>query len=502
MSKKSDVKRRTFIKSLAMSTAGIAAAPYISCGRQKVPALMTRQFGRLNFATTTMGLGGQASIQWTPQDVDPVQIILKAFNKGINYYDTSNLYGPSQTNYGKAFQQLKLIPGKSDYDEKLRRSIFLTSKTRLRMGKGTKERENVGNRTNGDGTSAVDDLKRTLSQVFGDGKGNYPQGAYLDMILLHSISHIEEVDAVYLGLDNPDPNAEEIGALAALLDYRDGTNTTGLNPKEEKLVHHLGFSGHYSPPVMMELIQRDSKNILDGMLVAINANDQLNFNMQHNVIPVAQAKNMGVIGMKTFADGAMYSKGAHFSGEPKHVVRTVGDEKLSSDLLIQYSLTTPGVNNLIIGIGQISDEPKKCQLVQNLAAAQIEPDGLTARERREIEEKARWIKNGKTNYFQRESVPMSAPRDIEINQKKQDDQRAVELTWHTAFAGNAPLKRYEVWRDEKKVGQVEHQPQTTKEPFSFVDHVEDRQSHQYTVVSVDAEGRRAESNEMVVRALV
>jgi len=501
MSEKKNIKRRTFVKSLAVTTAGVAAAPYIHCAQKDAPKLMTRQFGRLNFETTTMGLGGQASIQWTPPDVDPVHIILKAFDKGINYYDTSNLYGPSQRNYGKAFQKLHLIPGKAGYDEKLRRSIFLTTKTHLRMAKGTKERENVGNWSNGDGTSAVDDLKRTLSQVFGDGKGNYPKGAYVDMILLHSMSHMEEVEAVYLGLDDPDPNAEEIGALAALLDYRDGTNNTGLNPKEEKLVRHLGFSGHYSPPVMMELIQRDTKNILDGMLVSINANDQLNFNMQHNVIPVASAKNMGVIGMKTFADGAMYSKGAHWSREPKHVVRTVGDEKISSDLLIKYSLTTPGVDNLIIGIGQISDEPKKCQLVQNVAAAQVERDGLTARERRDIEAKARWIKNGETNYFQRENVPMSAPRQITIDQKKQDDQRSIKLSWHTAFAGNAPLNRYEVWRDEKKIGQIDHHPQTTKNPFTFTDDAVDRQSHSYKVVSVDDEGRRAESEEMVIKFL-
>ena len=90
--------------------------------------------GRLHFEATTLGLGGQASLQWTPSDVDPARIILKAFDLGINYFDTSNAYGPSQSNYGKAFRELHLIPGEAGYDERKRRSIFLTSKSVLRFG--------------------------------------------------------------------------------------------------------------------------------------------------------------------------------------------------------------------------------------------------------------------------------------------------------------------------------------------------------------------------------
>ena len=198
----------------------------------------------------------------------------------------------------------------------------MNSKTHLRIAKGSLDFEGVNNWSNGpEGSRTVDDLKRSLSQIFGDGKGNYPKGAYLDMILIHSVSRQADVDALFEGLENTDPKAERIGALAALRDYRDGTNYTGLNPGEEKLINHIGFSGHYNAGVMMDMIRRDKYIILDGLLVAINANDKLNFNMQNNVIPVAAAKNMGIIGMKVFADGAMYSKGTHWSGQPSHVVR-------------------------------------------------------------------------------------------------------------------------------------------------------------------------------------
>jgi aryl-alcohol dehydrogenase-like predicted oxidoreductase len=47
--------------------------------------------GRTDRQVTTMGLGGQASIQWPAQGVDPSAIIEKAYQLGINYFDTSRV---------------------------------------------------------------------------------------------------------------------------------------------------------------------------------------------------------------------------------------------------------------------------------------------------------------------------------------------------------------------------------------------------------------------------
>lgn len=488
--------RRSFLKA---GTAAALSAPFVSCAGTDVPQLMKRPFGRMNFPVTTFGLGGQASLQWTPDDVDPVKIILKAFASGVNYFDTSNVYGPSQMNYGKAFRELNLIPGAPGYDESLRRSIFLTSKSLLRWAKGGLENPNVRNATNGPaGSKTLDDVRRTLSQVYGDGSGNYPAGAYIDMVLIHTLTTLEEIDALYEGLNNTDPKAENIGALAALRDVRDGTNLTGLNPKEEKLIRHIGFSGHFSSPVMMEMIQRDSENLLDGMLVAINANDRLNRNMQYNVIPVAHAKNMGIIAMKAFADGAMYTKAAEWSREPRHVVRTVGSPSMPSSPLIQYSLTTPGIHTAIIGIGQISDNDVQCQLTNNISAAQVTPDGLSVTDRRDIETMTRAVKDGKTNYFQIAEGELMPPRDAAVSQEMRNGTRSVKLTWQTAIAGDEPLVRYEIKRDNVKVEDVDHIQQTTKEPFTFEDFVSDNGAHTYTVTAVDASGRSAASEDISV----
>jgi len=449
------LSRRKFIKTSAVATAGIITAPYISCGRQSLPAPMRRNFGKLNHEVTSLALGGQASIQWTPEDVNPVNIILKAFDMGLNYFDTSNLYGPSQTNFGKAFKIKNLIPGQAEYDDTLRRSIFLTSKTHIRWAKGGLEIDGVNNWTNGpQGSHTIDDVKRSLSQIFGDGKGNYPAGACLDMVLIHSLTNLAEVDVLYRGVSNPDPKEEHIGALAALRDLRDGTNLTGLNPGEEKLIRHIGFSGHYNAGVMMEMIRRDEFGILDGLLVSINANDKLNFNMQHNVIPVAQAKDMGVIGMKVFADGAMYTKEAEWSNEPKHVVRNIGSASLPSGPLVKYSLTTPGVNTVIIGIGQVDDNPENCQLHQNFLAAQVTPDGLSASDREDIEKMARQAKEGKTNYFQIPEGGLTTVQDLAFIQTREGEERKITLTWNSAYAGNDPIDHYEILLDGNKIADV------------------------------------------------
>jgi|WetSurMetagenome_2_1015567.scaffolds.fasta_scaffold77028_2 aryl-alcohol dehydrogenase-like predicted oxidoreductase len=494
------ISRRHFLQSTALASVGFSLAGR-GYGKSKVDKPMKRSMGRLNFEATTLAMGGQGSLQWTPDDVDPVQIILKAQHLGINYFDTSNVYGPSQANYGKAFRELHLIPGQPGYNEKLRRSIFLATKSGLRWAKGGWKKSGLSNFTNGPQDShVVDDVKRSLSQIFGDGNGNYPPGAYLDMVLIHSVSTLEDVEAVYEGLNSPASRLENIGALAALADLRDGINLTGLNPKEEKLIRHIGFSGHHSPAVMTEMIQRDERNLLDGLLVAINANDRLYFNMQYNVIPVAAARNMGLIAMKVFADGAMYTKKADWSRVPEHVVRTVGSNSLDSRRLVEYTLSTPGIHTAIIGTGEISEDSRSCQLEQNLSAAQIRPNGLAVSDRRAVEKMTASIKEGKTNYFQMAKQDLTPPREPAVEQEMRDGKRTVRLKWQTAFAGDEPLVRYEIWRDHQKAGQINHQPQTSRKPFLFEEAVKDVSVHNYRIVAVDAAGRNATTADLVLPA--
>jgi predicted aldo/keto reductase-like oxidoreductase len=241
---------------------------------------------------------------------------------------------------------------------------------------------------------------------------------------------------------------------------------------------------------MMEMIRRDQWDLLDGMLVAINPNDKQYLNHQFNVIPVAQAKNLGIIAMKVFADGAMYSKESRWSGTPEDVVRSVGTKELPSKPLVEYALTTPGIHTAIIGIGQISDDPLKCQLVQNYYAAQISPDGMSEKQRLALEEKTGGVKNGQTNWFQLPKTGLTPPQNIKIETKDR-----MEITWDSAVAAETMLSHYEVFKKDKKVGTITHEPQTTAKPFGFK---EQAGQGPYKIVAVDLAGNRAESEEFLV----
>ena len=467
--------------------------------------LVTRRLGRTGRNITTLGLGGQASLQWTAEGVDPIAIIEKAFHLGINYMDTSNLYGPSQTNFGEAFRRLGLCPGANNYDSAARKDLYLASKTHIRSVKLPEGERFPSDFSEGMGdgfnvSTAVDDVRRSLSQMFGDGKGAYPQDAYLDCIQFHNINTMNEVDMLFEGFSGPRPDRERIGALAAMLDFRDGTNRTGFNPEKEKLIRHIGISGHWNSAALMYAIQRDTKRVLDTLLVTVNAGDCRFMPHRYNAIAAAKAADMGVIGMKVFADAAYYHKEPKFSGNTGDVYFEIGSAELPSQDLIRYALSVEGVSTLIIGIGHVDDDPDNCQLEQNLAAAQIETP-LAAEIMADIEEKI--VSTGKekaNSYFQRKPTGLTPPRNVGAEADTSMPllgRTAVRISWDTAYAGAVPIERYDVLRDDMVIGSVPHSPQITQQRFYFDDVLGEEHkdnSHKYYVRSVDASETTAGSH--------
>jgi len=160
---------------------------------------------------------------------------------------------------------------------------------------------------------------------------------------------------------------------------------------------------------------------------------------------------------------------------------------------VKYTLTTPGVHVAIIGTGHISTEESECQLTNNLTAAQVLPDGLTEAERAEIEELAAKIKGGKTNYFQAENRPLTAPETVTVVQKKEGNKRNVTVSWNTAYAGDSPISSYEVWRDGTRLQQIPFKPQRTVNPFTLLESLDDKDVHTYVLKVVDSKNRIAES---------
>ena len=162
-------------------------------------------------------------------------------------------------------------------------------------------------------------------------------------------------------------------------------------------------------------------------------------------------------------------------------------------------MTTPGIHTAIIGIGHIDNDPAACQLKQNFLAAQIKPGDLSLSDRREIEKLALNAKEGQTNgYFQVEKQSLGAARDLSVAQETDNRKRMVHLNWQTAYTGDEPIKRYEIWRDQKKVGQVAHRPQVSRTPFSFKETLSDSVAHHYKILTIDAADRKAETEEILL----
>lgn len=466
--------------------------------------LTTRRLGRTGRQVTTLGLGGQASIQWPAAGVDSAAIIEKAYRLGVNYLDTSNIYGPSQKHFGEAFRRLGLSPAAANYDPAARGQIYVATKTHIRTARRPSGQQFHTDYSEGmlDGfhvSTAVDDVRRSLSLIFGDGKGGYPDGAYLDCLQFHNINTMDEIDMLFEGLDDPRPESDWLGALPAMLDLREGTNRTGCNPKKEKLIRHIGITGHWNSAAHIYAIQRDHRRILDTLLVTINPSDGKYLAHRHNAIAVAAAADMGVIGMKVFADAAYYHKEPRFSDHPDHVYLGIGSAELPSDGLIRYALSVAGVSGIIVGTGHTDDDPAKCQLTRNLAAAQLtEPLNDKAMAAIEAQVTAAG-KDGANAYFQRKALGLTAPRNVGVEADSSMPmlgRTAVRVTWNTAYAWAVPILRYEVLRDGEVVGSVPHTPQFTAQRFCYNDIFPGGAaagSHSYRVRAIDAAGTAAES---------
>ncbi len=110
-----------------------------------------------------------------------------------------------------------------------------------------------------------------------------------------------------------------------------------------------------------------------------------------------------------------------------------------------------------------------------------------------IENMARRAKEGKTNYFQTQAVPLTAPNEVTVEQSLENEARKIAVAWSTAYAGDAPLAFYEIWRDGSKVKEQPFMPQLTTEPLTWSETLSDSLPHTYTVKVTDTRGRIAES---------
>jgi aryl-alcohol dehydrogenase-like predicted oxidoreductase len=261
--KATNLGRRDFLKAGGVSlAAGLAtaalppgaradtvAAKQSSSAFRAVQEMMpTRNLGKTGFVTGIFGLGGQGALEKTNNEAVAVPLIERALELGVNYYDTSAIYGGpdrwSEQYLGKA------LKGHRD-------QVFIASKTKER----TRD-------------AALRNLEVSLKLLNTD---------HLDTWQLHDVGISEDVEAIF----------GKGGAIEALTQARD-----------QKMVRFLGVTGRFRPEALMECIRRFP---FDTVLMGLNAADKYYYSFEKDLLPLAVEKQMGIIGMKVMARGRILS---------------------------------------------------------------------------------------------------------------------------------------------------------------------------------------------------
>jgi aryl-alcohol dehydrogenase-like predicted oxidoreductase len=311
--------RREFLKASTVITAGLVAQAALPASASTLPslpsnpatpsAMPTRNLGKTGYRVGIFSLGGQAAIERADNAAVAVAIIEKALDLGVNYIDTSSIYGGPQR-WSEQYV--------GEVMKKRRSEAFLASKT--------KERSKAG---------SLQMLEKSLKLLNTD---------HLDLWQLHDIGSSNEVEQIFA----------KGGAMEALLEAR-----------EQKMVRYLGITGHFRPEPLIDCIHRYP---FDTILMAVNAADPHHFSFSEQLLPLAVEKQMGIIGMKIPARGRILSSwtpppmdAQKHSWEGMVLAPTSGT--LDMQQAMYYSLSLP-ISTVIIGCDSVAQLEHNVQLAR------------------------------------------------------------------------------------------------------------------------------------------
>lgn len=200
----------------------------------------SRILGRTGVKVTSIGLGGEGILRTFNHDRDAYALINRAIDLGINYFESARAYAGSESYYGRSLKER-------------RKDIFLTSKSHARDKRG-----------------ALAHLNETLENMHTD---------HLDLWQVHDMRTEEEIRQVF------GPG----GAIEAFSEA-----------KEKGLTRFIGVTGHHDPSILSKCIELAD---FDTVLMPVNPAEMHYKSFIETVLPVAEKKKMGIIGMKIYFRG-------------------------------------------------------------------------------------------------------------------------------------------------------------------------------------------------------
>ena len=262
------MNRQEFLKRLL---AGLAAGLFEPVARSAQKLMATekpvpqRMLGRAGVHVPILAPGGY-HIGRISNEAQAVRMIHFALDQGLFFFDTAESYqrGGSEERLGRALKDR-------------RQRAFLMTKTY--------------EPANHDAEGARAHLEGSLRRL---------QTDYLDLWQLHSVQTPEDVDRAF----------REGGAMEYI-----------LKAKQEGKVRFIGVTGHRNPDANLRAIHYwDQGWKFDTMQMPINAMDYHQESFQRQVLPELVKRNIGVIAMKTSADGRLLREGLLTIRECLHYV--------------------------------------------------------------------------------------------------------------------------------------------------------------------------------------
>ncbi len=323
--------RRNFLKTGGAVAAGMllpagaaaateSAKPYVSPFNPRThDAMPTRNLGKTGYKVGIFSLGGQAAIERGNNFDVAVPLIERALDLGVNYLDTSSIYGgPERWSEQYVGRVMKAR----------RHEAFLATKTKERSRDGSLRM-----------------IEKSLQLLNTD---------HVDLWQLHDVGLQGDLDAIFA----------KGGAMEALVEMQG-----------QGVVKYLGVTGHYRPDALIEAIHRHP---FDCILMSLNPADTHMWSFQEKLLPLAVEKQMGIIGMKVPSRGRLL---ASWTPPPVEAQKHMWEGSalatrpgvMTMKNAMDYALTHP-VSTIIVGcdnIGQLEENVKIARDFTPLSGAQM-----------------------------------------------------------------------------------------------------------------------------------
>jgi aryl-alcohol dehydrogenase-like predicted oxidoreductase len=218
--------------------------------RESNAEMPMRTLGRTGVKVSLIGLGGwHLGFKYIDEDLS-IRIIRTAIDNGINFMDNCWDYneGASEERMGKALQ------------DGYRERVFLMTK--------------IDGRTKKD---AAEQLDESLKRM---------QTDHIDLVQHHEILRYEDPHRIF----------DDEGANAALIEARDAGK-----------ISFIGFTGHKDPRIHLHMLEVALENgfQFDTVQMPLNVMDAHYRSFEKMVLPALVKQNIGVLAMKTMANGTI-----------------------------------------------------------------------------------------------------------------------------------------------------------------------------------------------------